>query len=107
MAWILLIVAIVFEVAGTANMKLAEGFTRLWPSVLLFLFYGLSFGCLTLALKAIDVSVAYAIWSGLGTALIAGVGVVWFKEPVTALRLVSIGLIVIGVIGLNLGETSH
>jgi small multidrug resistance pump len=92
------------EVIGTTNMKLSQGFTKTLPSVLMFVFYGFSFAFLTLALKKIDLSLTYAIWSGVGTALIAAIGVLYFKEPVTAIKLVSIGLIVIGVVGLALVE---
>jgi small multidrug resistance pump len=88
-------------------MKLSEGFTKLVPSILLFVFYTMSFGMLTLALKRIDVSVAYSVWSGVGTALIATIGVLWFKEPITALKLVSLALIVGGVVGLNLSGGTH
>jgi len=102
-----LVLAILLEVSGTTCMKLSEGFTRMVPSILLVVFYTLSFGMLTLALKRIDVSVAYAIWSGVGTALIASIGVLWFKEPATALKLISLGLIIIGVVGLNLGGGTH
>jgi len=102
MTWLFLVLAILLEVSGTTCMKLSQGFTKLVPSILLFVFYTLSMGMLTLALKRIDVSVAYAVWSGMGTALIATIGVLWFKEPVTALKLISIGLIIIGVVGLNL-----
>jgi small multidrug resistance pump len=107
MTWLYLVLAILLEVSGTTCMKLSEGFTRIVPSVLLFLFYTLSFGMLTLALKRLDVSIAYAVWSGMGTALIATIGVLWFKEPVTALKLISLGLIIIGVVGLNLGGGAH
>ena len=107
MSWVFLLLAILLEVSGTICMKLSEGFTRWGPAVLMFLLYGLSFSALTFVLKKIDVSVAYAIWSGLGTALIGTVGMVWFREPATALKLVSIGLIVMGVVGLNLGTTGH
>ena len=107
MTWLFLVLAILLEVAGTTCMKLSEGFTRLTPSILLFVFYTLSFGMLTLALKRIDVSVAYAVWSGVGTALIATIGVLWFKEPMTALKLISLALILIGVVGLNLGGGTH
>ncbi len=107
MTWLFLVLAILLEVAGTTCMKLSEGFTRLTPSILLFVFYTLSFGMLTLALKRIDVSVAYAVWSGVGTALIATIGVLWFKEPMTALKLISLALIIIGVVGLNLGGGTH
>jgi small multidrug resistance pump len=104
MSWVYLICAITMEVIGTTNMKLSQGFTKTVPSVLMFVFYGFSFAFLTLALKKIDLSLSYAIWSGVGTALIAAIGVLYFKEPVTAIKLVSIGLIVIGVVGLALVE---
>jgi small multidrug resistance pump len=102
-----LIIAIIFEVAGTTCMKLSYGFTKAVPSILMIIFYLLSLGSLTFALKKIDVSVAYAIWAGIGTALIVAVGVLWFKEPVTALKIISLGLIIIGVIGLNLSGGAH
>jgi len=105
--WLYLALAILLEVTGTTCMKLSEGFTKLVPSILLFVFYSLSFGMLTLALKRIDVSVAYAVWSGMGTALIATIGVLWFKEPITALKLISLALIIGGVVGLNLSGGAH
>lgn len=101
-SWLYLTGAIILEVAGTTSMKLSQGFSKLVPSILIFVFYGLSFVGLTFALKRIDVSVAYAIWSGVGTALIAVIGFLYFKEPVTGMKVASIGLIVIGVIGLHL-----
>ena len=107
MTWLYLVLAILLEVSGTTCMKLSEGFTRTVPSILLVVFYTLSFGMLTLALKRIDVSIAYAIWSGVGTALIASIGVFWFKEPATAMKLISLGLIIIGVVGLNLSGGAH
>ena len=70
MHWFYLASAILFEVAGTTSMKLSYGFTRLLPSILLFVFYAISFVSLTFAVKKIDMSVSYAIWSGVGTALI-------------------------------------
>jgi small multidrug resistance pump len=102
-----LLLAILAEVAGTTCVKLSEGFTRLLPSALILVFYGLSLGFLGLALKKVDLSLAYAIWSGLGIAFIASVGVLWFREPVTAVKVVSLGLIVVGVAGLNLGGEAH
>ena len=101
MSWVLLALAIVLEVAGTTNMKLSQGFTKRVPSVLVFVFYGLSLGALTLSLKRIDVSVAYAVWSGLGTALIAIVGVSVFGEALTVVKVVALVLIVVGVMMLN------
>jgi small multidrug resistance pump len=107
MSWLYLVVAIVSEVCGTTCMKMAKGLTKPVPSILLFVFYGLSFATMTLALKWIEVSVAYAIWSGLGTALIAAIGILWFQESVSVLKTVSLALIILGVIGLNLSGAGH
>ena len=106
-SWLYLVGAIALEVAGTTCMKLSEGFAKLVPSILIFVFYALSFTALTIALKTIDVSVVYAIWSGIGTALIATIGILYFKESVTILKFASIGLIIIGVVGLNLSSMKH
>lgn len=105
--WLLLATAILLEVAGTTSMKFSEGFTRLLPSVLLFVFYAASFTLLTMALRRIEVSVAYAIWSGVGTALISVIGFIYFQETVSVLKIVSILLIIIGVVGLNLEGGAH
>ncbi|MBD3669689.1 MAG: multidrug efflux SMR transporter [Gammaproteobacteria bacterium] len=104
MAWLQLSLAILLEVAGTTSMKLSEGFTRPVPSVLLFVFYVLSFVFLTFALKRIEVSVAYAIWAGVGTALVTVVGILFFKEPLGWLKMLSIALIIAGVVGLQLSS---
>ncbi|AFY45585.1 multidrug efflux SMR transporter [Nostoc sp. PCC 7107] len=100
-SWLYLIAAILFEVAGTTSMKLSEGFTRTIPSVLIFVCYGICFSFLTLALKKIEVSIAYAVWSGLGTTVIATIGVIWFRESMSLTKFLSIALIIIGVIGVN------
>jgi small multidrug resistance pump len=105
--WFYLAGAIALEAAGTTSMKLSDGFTKLVPSILIFLFYGASFAALTFALKGIDVSLAYAIWSGIGTVIIATIGILYFQEPATALKIVSIGLIVVGVVGLKLSGVNH
>lgn len=107
MSYLYLILAILTEVSGTTAMKMSQGFTKLAPSIVMFIFYALSLTLLTLALKSIDVSVAYAIWSGVGTALIATIGLVWFKESVSPLKIVSILMIIAGVIGLNLSGGGH
>jgi small multidrug resistance pump len=104
MPWLYLGLTILFEVAGTTCMKLSQGFSQVWPSIGMAVFYGASLTFLTLTLKTLDVSIAYAIWSGAGTALIASIGMLWFKEPVTVLKLVSIGLIIAGVAGLKLAH---
>ncbi len=88
-------------------MKLSGGFTNLVPSILIFLFYAASFVALTFALKGIDVSLAYAIWSGIGTVIIATIGFLYFQETATALKIVSIGLIILGVAGLKLSGVNH
>ena len=107
MSWFYLALAILTEVAGTTSMKFSEGFAKILPSVLIFIFYAVSFTFMTLALKNLDLSIVYAIWSGLGTALIVGIGVIWFSEPVTVIKLVSIALILVGVAGLNLAGQAH
>ncbi|MBN1376054.1 MAG: multidrug efflux SMR transporter [Dehalococcoidia bacterium] len=104
MSWILLIAAICMEVCGTTCMKLSEGFTKWVPSVLIFVFYAFSFTFMTFAVKKLDLSLTYAIWSGIGTFLIALIGLFWFKEPLTLLKVVSMILVIAGVVGLNLGN---
>lgn len=107
MHWFLLAVTILLEVAGTICMKLSEGFTKPLYSTLVYVFYGLCFTLFQYALKKIDVGVAYAIWAGAGTVLIALFGMVWFSEPASASRVIGIGLIVAGVVLLNLGGGVH
>ncbi len=100
----LLLLAILFEVCGTTCMKLSQGFSRSLPSILIFVFYAISFFFFTLALRGMDISIGYAIWAGLGTALITVVGIFWFREPVTYLKIISLFVVVTGVIGLNLSD---
>lgn len=101
-SWIYLIIAIIFEVLGTTSMKLSQGFTKILPSIAIFVFYLASLALVTLAVKKIDVSISYPLWAGLGTTLIALIGFFYFKEPFTAIKAISIGLIIAGIIGLNL-----
>ena len=105
-SWIYLLLAITFEVSGTVSMKLSDGFSRTGPSVAMGLCYLISLSFLTLALKRIELGVAYAIWSGLGTAMVALVGVYWFEEHLTPGKLISITLIIAGVAGLHLSTPS-
>ena len=102
MSWIYLFCAIVFEVSGTTCMKLSQGFSRIVPSVLIFVFYGISFTFMTIAIKQLEVSIVYAIWSGLGTALIAIIGILVFQEQAGWIKILSMVLIILGVVGLNL-----
>ena len=96
-----LILAVLFEVAGTTSMKLSNGFDETLPSILIFVFYTFSFIFLTLSLKHLEISFAYAVWAGLGTFLIALIGVFYFHEPVTVTKILSLVLIIVGVIGLK------
>jgi len=102
MHWLYLVLAILFEVGGTTCMKLSEGLTKPLFTALIFILYGVSFVALALALKKLDLALSYAIWSGIGTAAIAMIGYFWFKEPMGAMKIGSILLIIIGVVGLNL-----
>jgi small multidrug resistance pump len=97
----LLAVAIAFEIGGTVCLRLSHGFANLVPTVLIFVFYALSFAINAMVVRTLDLSVTYAVWSGVGTAITAMIGFWYFKEPATALKLASIGLIVMGVIGLH------
>ena len=100
-SWFYLILAIIFEVSGTSCMKLSQEFTKLVPSILIFVFYGLCLTFLTLSLRTIPVSIVYSIWAGLGTLLIASISVIWFDETLTVIKVVSMLLIILGIIGLN------
>jgi small multidrug resistance pump len=104
MHWLYLIIAIICEVCGTTSMKLSNGFTNLLPSVLIFVFYALSFTFVTLALKTLPVGLTYAVWSAIGTALITAIGVLWFGEGMNTLKAVSLALIIIGVVGLQISQ---
>ena len=106
-SWFLLMAAIAAEVGGTTCLKLSDGFSRLAPSVGVVVLYSLSFVFLAAVLKRMDVSVAYAIWAGVGTALVAIIGIVIFDEPISGIRVASLGLIVAGVVGLQLSGAVH
>ncbi len=102
--WLFLTGAILMEVAGTTCLKNSHQFTNIVPSLLMFLFYGLSLGGLSFALKSIDLSITYAVWSAVGITLVSVIGIVWFHEPVSGLKLVCLGLVVAGVAGLQLSS---
>jgi small multidrug resistance pump len=106
MNWIYLLSAIVLEVGGTLSLKLSDGLVKRGPVLLMVLLYGLSFFAFSHALKHMEVGTAYAIFSALGTALMASAGILWFNEPATVVRLVSLMLIILGVVGLNLNAVT-
>ena len=99
--WLFLGIAIVSEVIATSALKATEDFTRLWPSVIVVAGYATAFYFLTLTLRTIPIGIAYAIWSGVGVALIALVGWVLYKQTLDVPAFIGIGLIVAGVVVLN------
>lgn len=102
MPWLLIVVAALFETGFAVLLKQSEHFTHLWPTVGFAVCAVISFGLLNLALRGLEVGPAYAVWTGIGAAGTAAVGMLALGESVSVLKLVSIGLILAGAIGLNL-----
>jgi quaternary ammonium compound-resistance protein SugE len=107
MTWVILFVAGLFEIAWAVGLKYTEGFTRLWPTVGTIVALVASMTLLGIALRTLPLGTAYAVWTGIGSVGTAVLGIVLFREPATALRLVCIGLIVAGIIGLKLATGSQ
>ena len=105
--WALLLIAIVSEVIGSTGLKASAGFTKLIPSAIVVVGYASAFYFLSLALKTIPLNTAYAVWSGLGTALIAVIGVLFLREAINLPMVLGILLIIAGVIVLNLFGVKH
>jgi small multidrug resistance pump len=102
MPYLLLSGAILAEVLGTIALKFSDGFTRLWPSVVTAVAYLLSFALLAQTLKSMAVGTAYAIWSAVGTALVAAIGIVFLGENTTWTKMLGLALVIGGVVLLNL-----
>jgi quaternary ammonium compound-resistance protein SugE len=102
MAWVILVAAGLFETAFAVCLKLSHGLTQPWPTAGFAASALISFGLLTVALRELEVGPAYAVWTGIGAAGAATVGMVFLGDAVSATKLVSIGLILSGVVGLNL-----
>jgi small multidrug resistance pump len=102
LAWIYLSAAIASEVAGTVFLRYTDGFTRATPSTLVIATYAASLWLTALALRELEISLAYAVWAGVGTAAVAVIGMAALGESVNALKLASIALVIGGVVGLNL-----
>lgn len=100
--WMYLGIAIVAEVIGTSALKSAEGFTRLLPSVVVIISYAISFYLLSLTLRSIPVGVVYAVWSGVGIVLLALIGAFFFKQTLDTPAIIGVGLILAGVLVINL-----
>jgi quaternary ammonium compound-resistance protein SugE len=102
MAWLLVVVAGLFETGFAVMLKLSHGLTKLWPTAGFAACALISFAMLTVALRHLEVGPAYAVWTGIGAAGTALVGMAFLGETVSALKLLSIGLVLGGVVGLNL-----
>ena len=100
-AWMILGLAIVAEVIGTTALKASENFTRLVPSLIVVVGYGVAFYCLSLVLKSVPVGIAYAVWSGLGIVLITAVAWLLYGQRIDLAGLIGMGLIIAGVVVLN------
>lgn len=102
MAWVVLVSAGLFETAFAVLLKLSDGLTRLWPTVGFAVSALISFGLLTVALRELEVGPAYAVWTGIGAVGAATIGMILLGDSVSVTKLVSIGLVLAGVAGLNL-----
>lgn len=106
MQWVYLGIAIVAEVIATSALKAAEGFTRLWPSLIVVVGYGIAFLFLSLTLRTMPIGIAYAVWSGTGVALITLIAWLLFGQALDGAALLGLGLIVAGVVVLNVFSKS-
>ncbi len=102
MAWVILFIAGLFEIGWAVGLKYTEGFTRLGPTVFTAISLTASMGLLGLAVRSLPLGTAYAVWTGIGAAGTVILGIVLFKEPATVARLVCVGLILSGILGLKL-----
>ena len=102
MAWIILIIAGLFEVGWAIGLKYTDGFSRFWPTVFTGLAMIVSLWLLGIAMKSLPVGTAYSVWVGVGSVGTVVLGIVLFDEPLNAARLISVALIVAGIIGLKL-----
>jgi small multidrug resistance pump len=103
MAYLFLMAAIATEVAGTSLLKTTDGFSRLLPTVVCLTAYAISFAFMAQAVRYVPVGILYALWSGIGTAAIVCIGVAFLGQPITAMSVVGIVVIVAGVVVVNLG----
>lgn len=100
-SWIALSIAILFGVLGTLSIKISHGLSKLKPIICICIFYVISFVALTFAIKHIELSVVYAVWSGVGTLLMAAIGMIYFSESVSLKKIVFLLLIIVGIIGIH------
>lgn len=102
MAWLFLSAAILLEVFATINLKLSDGLTKIDSTIATVGLFALSFLCAAYAIKYIDVGLAYALWSGLGTVAVVAIGIMYFNEPSSIFKTLCIAMILLGVVGLNI-----
>lgn len=106
--WLWLVLAILFEVTATTLLNSTEGFTRLWPSVIVVCCYEAAFLLLAVSVRRIALGVVYALWSGVGVGLVATVAWLWLKQPLDMMGIVGVGFIVSGVVVLQgFSKTTH
>lgn len=105
MAWVLLVIAGVLEFIWATGLKYSEGFTKLWPSVFTLVTMGISFYLLSLSMKVLPVGVSYTVWTGIGAVGAIVIGFIVFKEPLSLMKLVFLGMIVGGILGLKFIES--
>ncbi|MBI4751164.1 MAG: quaternary ammonium compound efflux SMR transporter SugE [Acidobacteria bacterium] len=106
MAWTYLIIAGLLEIVWAIGLKYCEGFTKLWPSLGTLAAMGVSFFLLSLAMRTLPVGTGYAVWTGIGAVGTAILGMVLFNEPRELARILCIGLIVVGILGLKFSSSS-
>ena len=107
MHYVFLLLAIIAEVFATSALKNSEGYTKLYPSLISILLYGLSFYLLSLTVKHIPIGITYAVWSGLGIVLINAIGYFYYHESINLSTIVGLILIISGVIVVNLSTNTH
>ena len=107
MHYLYLFISIATEIIGTSFLETSEGFTKLWPTLGTLLSFGICFYFLSLTIKFLPLNITYATWAGLGLVLTTIISVIIFKENVNLISIISIGLIVIGVVLLNVFGESH
>ncbi|HEU5267688.1 MAG TPA: multidrug efflux SMR transporter [Jatrophihabitans sp.] len=107
MAWFLVVLAGLLETGFAVCLKLSHGFTRLGPTILFAVFALGSFGLLTVSLRSLEVGPAYAVWTGIGAAGTVLAGMIWLDESITFLKIASVVLVIVGVIGLQLSGGAH
>ena len=107
MAWILLSIAIVAEIAGTLFLKASDGLSKFWPSIGVLIGYATAFTLMAMTLKKLDVGITYAVWSGVGIIGAAVGGYFFFDQSLSRISLLGIAIIIVGVVVLNLGGSAH